>query len=60
MGSKITIGMLAKKRKKSATDRGFYSSENEEYSAKEGLRVSMPKIGKKNKERQCNRENTLV
>ena len=42
---------VGQKAKESATDRGFYSLKNEEYSTKEGIRVSMPKIGKKNKER---------
>ena len=42
---------VGQKAKEVATDRGFYSSENEEYSTNEGIRVSMPKIGKKNKVR---------
>lgn len=42
---------VRKKPKEAATDRGFYSSKNEEYSTKEQIRLSMPKIGKKSKER---------
>jgi IS5 family transposase len=42
---------VGKKAKKVATDRGFYSSKNENDFVNEGIRVSMPKIGKKNKER---------
>lgn len=42
---------VGQKAKEVATDRGFYSPGNEEYSTKEGIKVAMPKIGKKNKER---------
>lgn len=39
------------KAKEAATDRGFYSSPNETFAESEGIRVAMPKIGKKSKER---------
>lgn len=42
---------VLKKAKEAATDRGFYSPENETLAEIEGIRVSMPKIGKKSKER---------
>jgi len=42
---------VGQKPKAAATDRGFYSSQNEKYSDKEQIRVSMPKIGRKNAER---------
>jgi transposase, IS5 family len=47
-GHNRNIGIKAKE---AATDRVFYSSANETYSKNEGMRVSMPKIGKKSKER---------
>jgi len=42
---------IGQKPKEVSTDRGFYSSQNEMYSDKELIRVSMPKIGRKNAER---------
>lgn len=42
---------IGEKAKEAATDRGFYSSQNEKYAESERLRVSMPKIGRKSKER---------
>lgn len=39
---------VGQKPKEAATDRGFYSADNETYSANQGIRVAMPKIGKKN------------
>jgi len=44
---------VGQKPKEVSTDRGFYSSQNEQYSDKELMRVSMPKIGRKNAERSA-------
>lgn len=42
---------VEKQAKEAATDRGFYAPANETYAETEGMRVAMPKIGKKSKER---------